>query len=212
MARRRLAALLLAAAAGCGQSPDEPAPRAIAFSETRASGYGVSLRFLLPTSYPNCATDSVVVTGPGLSAPLQLPCSESARPQFQGSVNLGTIPPAPPLDYAFAVRLGGKGSTYVVVVNCHLTDSPGIAPLPGATVTSPVTFSWVPAPGAGVAYTVSVREPLVSRSVVDQSSLTATLSPGSYTWGLAQVPTGLYEGQSALKCTSDVTVGSFTVE
>lgn len=209
-------ALLTLVAVGCSTPTEEPQPYPVVWSWSTASARTVDLRFLLPVSTPNCQTDSVSVTGPGLNGPLQLVCYENRGAAFFGTVDLGAVGPVPPLAYTFAATLGGMTGTHVATVNCYLDLPVATFPLPNDTVPSQVRLSWIRAPGTtGVEYKVGlglVGVDPTSYSVMDQSFLAVTLPPGTYSWGIGAVPVGLYDGSSALRCGSEWSAGSFTVQ
>ena len=119
----------------------------------------------------------------------------------------------PPLAYTFAATIGGMTSTSQASVDCYLDPPFATAPLPLAMVQSPVALSWTrPAP-TGIQYNVAVFGPMSwTASVVDQSTTTVSLTPGSYTWGVSAAPVGLYDGTSALRCGSEWNAGPFTVQ
>ncbi len=202
-------AVLTLVAVACSPSTHEPEPYPVVWSWSSVSGQSVDLRFLLPISKPNCQADSVSVTGPGLSAPLQLGCSETTGAAFGGRVNLGTIGPPPPFTYTFTVTLGSATRTHVATVACYLALPVAIAPLPGDTVTSHVTLTWTRAPATGIEYVVALAG--TSHSLMDQSSMVVDLPSGSYSWSISATPVGIHDGTSALNCGSEWDAGQFTV-
>jgi hypothetical protein len=129
-------------------------------------------------------------------------------------VDLGPTGPIPPLDYTFTAKLGSVTTTHVATVDCYLDLPIGVTPAPGAPVPSPVTIGWMRPPGkTGIQYNVAVSGPeSKTASVVDQSSALMYLLPGDYLWQIAAVPIGLHDGSSALKCGSEWSAGSFTVQ
>lgn len=210
----RSTVILSLVAIGCSSTPGPPPPYPVAWSWSTASNKSVELRFLVPFTTPNCQTDSVTVTGPGLTGPLQLACLESAAPPFFGSVDLGTIGPAPPLAYTFTATLGSTTTVQVATVNCYLDLPAAVAPAPSATVSSPVTLSWTRVPATGIEYRVGPPglDGKPAYSVIDQASMVVALAPGNYSWLIWAAPVGLYDGSSTLKCGSGWDAGSFTVQ
>ena len=196
------AALLALLAVACGSSTEGPQPRPVVWSWSTASSRAAELRFLLPTSAPNCQADSVSVTGPGLPAPLPLTCSPvTGADAFRGTVDLWGSGLLPPLTYTFTATLGGKTATSTATVDCYLGLPVGVGP--SSPATSPVTLSWSrpSATGSGasgaIQYDVAVSGPTPRTvSLVDQLATTFSLTAGSYSWGIAAVPVGLHDGSS----------------
>jgi hypothetical protein len=168
----------------------------------------------MPLSAPDCNVDSVTVTGPGLASPRKLNCTGSKGVSFGGDVDVSPAPPALPAVYTFHALIEGKAASQTAEVDCYLPVPTGVAPAPGAAVSSPVTLRWTLGPGTGLEYSVSIFRGGVKQAegvVTDQNSMGFTLAAGSYQWTVSAAPKGLYDGSSARHCGAKWDDGSFIV-
>jgi hypothetical protein len=203
---------LIAVACSSSSEPDQSYP--LAWSVSDVSGRYVELRFSTGPAVPNCDTDSVLVTGPMLPEPTPLSCSASGKPPFGSYLYLGASPPVPPLTYTFTVRRGSETKQYTATVDCYLDLVVPTSPLPGETVSAPVTLRWTPVGRGSMEYrvgwpTVSDGQP----TLVDQSSMPVNVLPGTaYSWSVWATPVGMTENVPGMKCGSRSGMFTFTVQ
>ncbi len=206
---------LLLAACGDSTAPD-PQPYPAAWAWTTSTNLRVSIRYFVPLSAPDCSTDSVWVSGPGLTGSVALDCTAVPDDAFSlDDINFGLAPPPLPLVYHFHARIGATTTDLPDTVNCYQPLPVGLAPSPGASVTSPVTLRWLTAAATGIRYAVYVSpgypQGQPAGAVLDGDSLRLTLAPASYTWSVSAAPDGVADGTSDRACGASSDVSTFTV-
>ena len=210
-----VALVLLLAACGDSTSPD-PQPYPAAWAWTTSAGVRITVRYFVPLVAPNCSTDSVWVSGPGLTGTVALDCTAAPDDAFSlDDIHYGLAPPPLPLVYHFHARIGGTTTDRADTVNCYQPLPVGLAPSPGASVTSPVTLRWLASGATGIDYAVYVNAGSPSAepagTVRDSDSLRLTLAPASYTWSVTAAQMGVADGTSDRACGASSDVSTFTV-
>lgn len=211
-------AVLALLAAGCGDSasPEDPPPYPVAWSWTDVTTRTVHLRYIVPLAAPDCAADSVTVTGPGLPGSVTMRCEEARGAAFFAEVDMTLAPLPPPLTYTFRATIDGATIQKTATVDCHKAVPAGTAPAQAAAVTSPVTFRWNIGLDTGFRYTLSVFRGGVYQAgttVADGDAATLALTAGSYVWSVLAEPAEgeVADGSSSRHCGAEWGEGAFTV-